>query len=206
MSEDIYSTKKVENHTQTNGLFLREFLRTPGKIGAIVPSSKALAHEIVDRADVAESSVIVEYGAGTGVFTEEILRRKKPDAVFLAIESNPAMVQILRQRFPGLTILESSVEKTPQRLKELHFARADSIVSGLPWSSFSDELQTHLLKATLRTLRPGGVFATFAYLTGLALPASASFRRKIKKLFSEVSISSVIWQNLPPAIIYRCTK
>lgn len=198
--------KQILPLSQNKTLFLKEFFRAPQSIGAIVPSSSILAREIVEMADVAESSVIVEYGAGTGVFTEEVLRRKKPDAAFLAIESNPAMVQILRQRFPELTILENSVEETPRLLRQFQFARADSIVSGLPWSSFSDELQTHLLKATLRTLRPGGVFATFAYLTGLALPAGTTFRRKIRRFFSEVSISPVIWQNLPPAIIYRCVK
>lgn len=205
MHRNTYSAN-AESPAKTNGLFLREFLRAPHKIGAIAPSSQALAGQIVQLANASESSVIVEYGAGTGVFTEEILRRKKPDASFLAIESNPALVQILRQRFPQLIILENSVEETPRLLQQFQFAHADTIISGLPWSSFSEELQNRILEATLQALRPGGVFATFAYLTGLPLPAGVRFRRKIKKLFSEVSISPVIWQNLPPAIIYRCIK
>lgn len=157
-------------------------------------------------ANVAESSVIVEYGAGTGAFTVEILSRKPLEASFLAIEANPCLVEILKQRFPDLTILHNCVEHTPRLLQQFRLAGADCIVSGLPWSSFSSDLQDRLLDATLQALRPCGTFATFAYLTGLALPAGIRFRRKINKYFTRVSTSPVIWQNLPPAIIYRCEK
>lgn len=187
-------------------LFLREFFRAPHKIGAVAPSGSMLAGEIVRLANVAQSSVIVEYGAGTGAFTEEILRQKSPDASFLAIESNPCMVEILKQRFPDLTVLQNCVEETPRLLQQFRLVHADCIVSGLPWSSFSDDLQDRLLGATLAALRPGGVFATFAYPHGLLLPGGLRFRKKIKELFESVSISRVIWNNLPPAIIYQCTK
>lgn len=200
--------KKNQTHqgSRAKRLFLREFFRSPQKIGAIAPSSDGLAREIVCLANVAESSVIVEYGAGTGAFTEEILRRKSPAASFLAIESNPALVEVLKERFPDVTVLNSCVEHTPRLLRQFRLIHADSIVSGLPWSSFSPDLQDRLLDATFEALRPGGTFATFAYLTGLALPAGIRFRRKINKLFSGVSISSIVWRNLPPAIIYQCRK
>jgi len=203
---DTTTTAKPQSRLQTSRLFLREFLRNPTRIGAIAPSSRVLAREIVRLANVAESQVIVEYGAGTGAFTEEILRCKKPEASFLAIESNPALVQVLRERFPNLVILEHSVEETPRLLRQFQFAHADSIVSGLPWSGFSEELQDRLLKATLEALRPGGVFATFAYLTGLMLPSGIAFRRKIKSLFRRVAISPAVWRNLPPAIVYQCIR
>jgi phospholipid N-methyltransferase len=187
-------------------LFLREYFLTPHKMGAIVPSSTALAREIVRLAHVADSSVIVEYGAGTGSFTKEILRRKRRDASFLAIESNPCMVEILRQRFPDLTVLQNSVEDTPRLLQQQHLALADCIVSGLPWSSFSGDLQDRLLEATLQALRPSSTFVTFAYPHALFLPGGIRFRRKINRLFSDVAVSNIIWNNLPPALIYHCVK
>jgi phospholipid N-methyltransferase len=203
---ELIKKTKPQSRLQSSRLFIREFLRNPTKIGAIAPSSRVLAREIVRLAQVAESQIIVEYGAGTGAFTEEILRRKKPEASFLAIESNPALVSILRERFPQLVILENSVEETPRLLRQFQFTHADSIVSGLPWSSFSEDLQDRLLQATLEALRPGGVFATFAYLTGLMLPSGIAFRRKIKTLFRQVRISPAVWRNLPPAIIYQCIR
>jgi len=50
---------------------------------------------------LADSSVIVEYGAGTGAFTEEILDQKAPDACVLAIESNPAPCGNPEAEFPS---------------------------------------------------------------------------------------------------------
>lgn len=187
-------------------LFLKEFFRAPHKIGAVAPSGGILAREIVRIANVAESSVIVEYGAGTGAFTEEILIRKSPEASFLAIECNPSLVEVLKEKFPDLTILHNSVENTPHLLQQFRLVHADCIVSGLPWSSFSSDLQDRLLRATLQALRPGGIFATFAYTTSLLLPSGIRFRRKINKLFTSVATSQVIWNNLPPAIIYQCRK
>lgn len=169
--------------TQNKILFLREFFRAPHKIGAVAPSSTALAREIVRAAGVAQSSVIVEYGAGTGAFTKEILRRKPPEAAFLAIDSNPCMVEILRQRFPGLTVLQNCVEETPRLLQQFRLVHADCIVSGLPWSSFSGDLQDRLLGATLQALRSGGTFTTFAYPHGLLLPGGLRFRKKNQRTF-----------------------
>jgi phosphatidylethanolamine/phosphatidyl-N-methylethanolamine N-methyltransferase len=204
--EQVAKKKQSPQAPENKILFLREFFRTPHKIGAIAPSGTALARQIVRIARVADSSVIVEYGAGTGSFTKEILKRKRRDASFLAIESNPCMVEILRQRFPDLTVLQNCVEETPRLLQQFRLVHADCIVSGLPWSSFSGDLQDRLLGATLQALRPGGTFATFAYPHGLLLPGGLRFRKKIKELFESVSISRVIWNNLPPAIIYQCTK
>lgn len=202
----VKDKKQTPQASQNNTLFLKEFFRAPNKIGAVTPSGSMLAREIVRLANVAESSVIVEYGAGTGAFTEEILRRKAPEASFLAIESNPSLVEILKQRFPDLTVLQNCVEHTPRLLQQFRLVHADCIVSGLPWSSFSPELQDRLLNATLQALRPGGIFATFAYPTGLFLPSGIRFRKKINRLFHHVMVSPIIWKNLPPAIIYQCAK
>ena len=42
-------------------------------------------------------------------------------------------------------------------------------------------------------------FTTFAYVTGMVLPAAQRFRDKLDKYFSRVERTKVIWLNLPPA-------
>jgi hypothetical protein len=32
------------------------------------------------------------------------------------------------------------------------------------------------------------------------------FRRTVRSLFSEVTISKVVWGNMPPAFVYRCVR
>ena len=189
-----------------DGNFLREFVKNPGTIGAVAPSSGALARRIVAEAGVAEASAVVEYGPGTGVFTEEILAAKKPAAPFLAIERNPEMAARFRERFPDVALFEDSVESAPRILEGLDLALADSIVSGLPWASFPPGLQDRLLESTLAILPEGGRFATFAYLQGLLLPSGRRFKNVLKDHFSQVERSPVVWPNLPPAFVYRCTK
>ncbi len=190
-------------HTLT---FLKEYLRSPATIGAVAPSSSRLARRIVDLAGVTQARVIVEYGPGTGSFTRRILHVKQPDAVLIAIEFNPQMAQTLRRRFPNVDIENDSVENLAAILARRGIDKVDSIVSGLPWAAFNESLQDRLLDVTLAALRPGGRFATFAYLEGRMLPRGRRFRNKIRDRFSKVHSSPIIWRNLPPAFVYQCTR
>ena len=52
-------------------------------------------------------------------------------------------------------------------------------------------------------VRPGGRFATFAYLQGLLVPPGQKFRRRLDDYFTRVERSRVVWWNLPPAFVYR---
>ncbi len=189
-----------------NFRFLGEFLRSPTTIGAIAPSSRWLAHEICRQAGVANADVAVEFGPGTGAFTKVILENIKPDSHSVFLEHSDFLCQGLRQRFPSAHIINDSVENINGILAEHKIGPVDSIVSGLPWASFSDELQDSLLDATVKALSKDGKFSTFAYLQGLMLPAGWRFRKKISRIFSKVTTSPVIWRNLPPAIVYTCTK
>lgn len=183
--------------------FFREFLKKPTTIGALAPSSGHLAEEMVTEIGMAQARVIVEYGAGTGPFTELILKRKPAGAHFLSIEQSPKLAAILRTRFPEMDLHEGSVEDLPQLLKERGLAEVDCIVSGLPWASFSPSLQDRLLSVTTECLSSDGSFTTFAYLQGLLLPSGQGFRSELNKRFTRVERSRVVWRNLPPAFAYR---
>ena len=168
---------------KTKIAFLREFLRNPGSVGAVAPSSPSLAREMVRQAGVREASAIVEFGPGTGSFTREIVAQARPSASFLAIERNPALARILQQELPSVQVYHDSVENLGAILRQAKIARVDCILSGLPWAAFSEELQDRLLEEACTNLAPGGCFVTFAYLQGLLLPAGRRFARKIRRCF-----------------------
>ncbi len=186
--------------------FIREFLKKPTQIGAIYPSSEELAREIVKQSGVAQAGVIVEFGAGTGVFTREILKRKPKDSAFFSIEQNPNLVEILKKELPEADICCESAANLAQLLKERNLDHVDAIISGLPWAAFDDSLQDALLNPAIESLSPGGRFVTFAYLQGLLLTAGKKFAAKIRSRFASVEKSRIIWKNLPPAFVYVCTK
>jgi phosphatidylethanolamine/phosphatidyl-N-methylethanolamine N-methyltransferase len=186
--------------------FVREYLRAPRTIGAVAPSSRRLAEQIVDLAGVAQAVVIVEFGPGTGAFTQRILEVKRPQAALVAVEFHPTMAAQIRQRFPQVDVAEDSVANLGRILAERGLGQVDSIVSGLPWAAFDAGLQDQLLEATITALKPGGRFATFAYLQGTVLPTGQRFRRKIRRRFTEVHRSPIVWANMPPAFVYQCIR
>jgi len=185
---------------------LGQFLKNPKRIGAIAPSSRALSRRIVSDIDIESASVILEYGPGTGVFTRQILKAKNPGAVFAAIERNELLAARFRVEFPGVPLYEDSAENAPSIVRHLGADKVDCVISGLPWAAFDDGLQDRLIDATLEVLREGGTFVTFAYLQGLLLRSGKRFAEKLKSNFSRVSRSGVVWWNLPPAFVYRCTR
>ena len=186
--------------------FLWQFARRPVATGAIAPSSHGLAHRMCDNMRVEDADVIFEFGAGTGSFTVEILERMKPDATFVAVEVNPRMVEHLRRRFTELTILDESAENVREFREKRGIGPIDCILCGLPWASFSGDLQDRLLGSVMENLRPGGSFATFAYIHACWLPPGRRLRRKLRDHFDSVETTRPVWWNLPPAFVYQCRK
>lgn len=186
--------------------FFSEFLSHPKAVGSLSPSSTNLARHLADSVDWDKASTILEYGAGTGVITEEIVSRLPSQTQFYAIEISTKFADILRQRFPGVCVLEGSVERAKTLCENHGVQRVDAIVSGLPWAAFSESDQNTYLAATMDVLKPGGQFITFGHLQGLLLPAGRRFRKKLSNYFSEVRISKPVWGNLPPAFFYCCRR
>jgi len=190
----------------TKQLFLKRFLANPGLIGAILPSSPALCREIISHINIESSEAVIELGPGTGVITDEILSRINHQAKFVAVELDNKMYKTLRRNRPALNIVNDSAENLPEIMKNAEIKHLNTIISGLPWAAFPEKLQLGILNAIVNSLCDGGYFTTFAYLQGLLLPAGQRFKKLLRKSFKEVTVSRVIWTNIPPAIVYRCKK
>lgn len=186
--------------------FLAQYILKPGTVGAVTPSSAELADQMMEGLEFSEARAIIEYGPGTGVFSEAVLARRSAGCKFFAIELNPEFVTILKNQIPELTIHHDSVGNVRALCDREGIKQVDCIVSGLPWAAFSDALQKELLDAMMTVLRPGGQFVTFAYLAGLFLPAGLHFRKRLHEYFSEVRTSRTVWNNVPPAFVYRCRR
>jgi len=186
--------------------FFKQFLTSPAKTGSVTPSSKALADAVVRMAAVSEARTVVEFGPGSGAITGSIVESLAADATFFAMEINADFVTIMRERFPDVTVHNDSATNTRQYLEQAGAASCDSIVSGLPWTFFKDELQDELLDTILDVLRPGGVFSTYMYVHSPVAPAGRRFVNKLKARFSHVEDSPVVWKNFPPAIVHGARK
>ena len=186
--------------------FLSAFVKRPFDTGSITPSSAWLAEAMIEGMGISEAETVVELGPGTGVFTAVIQAHLKPDARLLCFEINPEMAERLAVRFPRVQVVNDSVEHLGHHLKAAGRHSVDAAISGLPWAAFSPDLQERLLDATVRALKPGGRFATFAYSHAAWLTAGRRFRELLDSRFGHIETSPVVWQNLPPAFVYRCRK
>ena len=186
--------------------FLKNFIKSPGTIGAVWPSSQFLAKMITSKVEIEKASAIIELGPGTGVFTSYILNKKKPASKFFAVELNTEIYNAFKQNHPTVKVYNENATALSTLVKKEEINCVDTIVCGLPWASFPAQLQDDLLEAITGVLAPGAYFTTFAYLQGLLLPAGIRFRKTLKKHFNSVETSHTEWRNFPPAFIYRCRK
>ncbi|MEE6132602.1 MULTISPECIES: rRNA adenine N-6-methyltransferase family protein [Bacillaceae] len=181
-------------------LFISQYAKKPRTVGAILPSSRYLAAKMVGEINFETANVIVEYGPGTGVFTKELLKRRKQGTVLLLIEINEEFYQYLLEEYSeekNVHIIHGSAEHIKQYLEGYGIKCVDYIVSGLPFSSLPKNLSISILKEATSILRKEGMFITFQYT-------------KMKKMFIEQFFSSMKIQreflNLPPAYIFHCQK
>ena len=172
----------------------------------MVPSSLALAELIAEDMGLGAADTVIELGPGTGVFTRVIAEQVKADALVLAFEIDAALARELQARLPRVRVVNDSAEHLKDHLRALGREAADAILSGLPWANFSRELQQRLLGAVVAGLRPGGRFATFAYIPAAYFPAGRRFRSLLETSFSRVETTRVVYRNFPPAFVYRCAK
>ena len=132
-------------------MFLWEYLKHPRAVGALAPSSRRLAETMMEPLDFRRAEVIVEYGPGTGAFTELLLARKRPETRLILIEQNPAFFRRLFSRYHGrenTTVQYGSAENAVRLLQECGVQKADAVVSGLPFTSLPQEVTLRVFAAT----------------------------------------------------------
>lgn len=186
--------------------FVREFLRSPGSVGAIWPSSPALARMMVQESGVGAAARVLELGPGSGAFTGEILKALGPGARFVSIEKSPELARTVAAKFPQARVIEGCATRLRSHLEEENFGKPDAILSGLPWAAFGEGLQAAILDEILGALAEGAVFSTFAYFGPHWFKAGRAFRSRLEASFGEVRRTRIVLSNLPPAFVYSCRR
>ena len=175
--------------------FLRGFLKHPRMVGSIIPSSKLLIDRMLDPVDWDQTKLFVEYGPGVGTFTRPILERLAPDAILLAIDTNPDFVKYLKQDIddPRLVVVVGSAADVESIIADRGFDHADFVLSGLPFSTLPPGVGEAIGAATAKVIRPGGAFLVYQFS-----PKALDF---IKPYFEKVD-RGFEWINVPPATLF----
>lgn len=174
-------------------LFRRRLLRNPRQVSAIAPSSRTLARAMTLGIGP-NTGRVVEFGPGTGRFTEAILARGLPPENLTLFELDEEFVTYLRTRFPGVTVHQAGAETAPQLMEP----GVSTVVSGLPLLSMPEEIRNAIVGAAFAVLGPRGTYVQFTYGPRPPLPPET-----IGALGLKVNKGHKIWANLPPARVYR---
>lgn len=186
------------------GIFLQSMLRHPLQTGAVAPSSRYLAQAMIRHMKLEEAQCVVELGPGTGVFTNAVLSRLNPNAVFFAIERNPTLASYLRRELPNVEIICDSAENLQLYLNSRNLT-ADYVLSGLPLSWLPKEVCHNVLDAVHSALRPNGKFAMFQYIHSAMTPTGAYVQHALKHRFGNLQLTRTL-RNFPPALVLTCEK
>jgi len=179
--------------------FLKAFWKNPRQTGSVIQSSPFLVRQMVRPVDFRKAKIIVEFGAGTGVVTEKILKNMSPDATLLCFEVNKDLCRKLRNRLrdPRLRVISDGAEKLERYLKRNKPEAVDYVISGLPLVVLPKEIGEGVLVQINKHLKKGGKFIQFQY--------SLTSRKRFKRTFSKMEIYFTLL-NIPPAFVYVCTK
>jgi len=173
-------------------LFLKQMLSNPRHVGAVIPSSSALAQSMVVNLGP-QTRRVIELGAGTGQITRAILSAGVPDENLVAVEMNPVFCTALQTAHPGMRV----VNGLAQDLTRLETGPVDAILSSLPMLNISADVQDQIISTAFDLLGPKGIFVQFTY--GLKPPIAPDIRDKHRLGWTK---RPVVWANIPPAQVY----
>lgn len=195
-----YLTRKL---IQMNTLTYLKNLSSDINIASVTPTSSFGVNRICRSIDFERAQVIVEYGPGGGVFTRYILDHMHDNATLIAIETNPNFARSLEEQVhdPRLRVVQDSAENVLNILNRFGLDHADYIISGIPFSLFSEKLKDRILDNTKQALGDTGKFLVYQFLLSMPRPKT-DIKRKLSEHMRIVRKDFEL-RNVPPLRIYE---
>ena len=189
-----------------NTLYYLKNLITDIHVASVTPTSRFGVEKVLEKINFQKNRVILEYGPGTGNFTEPLLKNMNENSKLIAIEKNSDFCRVLQKSIqdPRLLLFEDSAENVLDVLKSCNGTgdlKADCIISGIPFSLLSKKRKMAILKNTHAALKKGGQFlayqAFFQFPDILKIP--------LEEMFGDVQAQYYMF-SLPPLLILEAVK
>jgi len=173
--------------------FLRNWAGNPLRVGAVAPSGPELCRLMAGFVEAERPGIVVELGPGTGAVTQAMLDRGLSPGRLVLIEYSADFCYLLRERFPGVTVVNGNAYALNNVMEELGNPAIASVISGLPLVTRPLEERRTLLCEAMARMAPGAPFIQFSYM--LKAPVAGVVG---------TTISSTRWvlANLPPARVW----
>lgn len=207
-TNSLFGLLKIVNHL-VSGVFgmdtityLKTFIRDKN-VASITPTSPFGVKTVCSKINFARSDLIVEYGPGTGVFTNYLLKNMKNDSRLILIERNKYFDSILKRTIqdPRVIIVNDSAENVLETLRTYQESQADYILSGIPFLLLNDDMKNRILYNTHRALKTKGKFLVYQ----TCFQADHHLKVYLDRFFPTVRTKFEL-MNIPPLRIYEAVK
>lgn len=179
-------------------LFLRRWLAHPLRVGAILPSSKALGKLVAKNAVRSSDDVVVELGAGTGTITQELVRAGLNPENLILIELDSDLLRYLKQRFPKATVIDGDASRPADIVPQDLMGKVDTVISGIPALQFPLAKQRSFMDQCFALAQPNGTVLQYTYSLKSPLPMEA-LEMQGRRL-------GVAFANVPPAHLWGYSR
>lgn len=189
------------NNLEDDLFFLRRFLRSPKQVASVWPSSRYLAERMFANLNLATDDVVIEYGPGTGAFTQQValLQADGVDVRYLGIERDPGLYVMMKRRFPDLDFVRGDAADVVEHVARKRLSPARAVISGLPLILMDHSVIRRIIAATAEVLADDGEFRTFSYVHSYPSKGAGEVRELIDTHFEEYRLGRPVIRNVPPA-------
>jgi phospholipid N-methyltransferase len=182
----------------------KEYCRNIKAIGSIVPDSKTCIRSLLKHVPFDSAKVIVEFGSASGAVTREIIKRKRPDTIFVSFEINQNLHAILKKDITkdNVFLMNEDVSNCENILAGILGSKGkkvDCIISTLPCSSI--DFDALVKNSVLPVLNDKGRFVQ--YMHTISVLKGFNLKNYLDKYFNNL-VSDFVFFNMPPALVYTC--
>jgi phosphatidylethanolamine/phosphatidyl-N-methylethanolamine N-methyltransferase len=179
-----------------NMRFLRALITRPRSIGALFPSSPALAKAMARQIDP-DAGPVLEIGVGTGVISEAILEHGVAPASLTLLEYDEDLARHLAERFSQATVIQGDAFDLDNSLAGQRDMAFGAIVSSLPLLNHPVPRRRSYMETLTKRLTPAGVIIQFSYGPNAPVAAPPGYA---------VTRADLVLANIPPAQVWVYRK
>ena len=178
--------------------FFIGWAKKPGLVGSITPTGKVAARHMASLLPIETGLPVLELGPGTGVITQEILKRGLAPEKLVSIECSAEFYAYLVEKFPGVNFVNADAFDLDNALDGIPYETYAGVIGAVPLLNVSKPLRNDIIIECLKRVVPGGPFIQISY--GPNPPTKA-----VPGKFT-VEKSDRIFRNIPPAGIWVYRK
>lgn len=175
-------------------------------VGAIAPSSKALAKAMIRDVRLKPGDIVLELGPGTGAFTGYIRQIIPQVTDYIGVERDGSFVKLLRERYPDMLFVNDSAENLERLFRQKGLKSPRLVVSGLPFANKKKSIRDQIINSLKAIIDKDTIFRTYLYVHSYFFTSSRRFREEMRVLFDHPPRGELILKNLPPAYVLTWSK